>query len=154
MSVGVVGGDMACIRSVVRQWTGKIASRMIPPRVQVLRLADMETRRDLVFLLSPAAIDPWPGGPLIWLLPERGPSEPELAQLRLTLNINRTDYPAVSILLCLPAEVDTTAASSDLDIITETLHWAVDSPVEINIEAVWLSGNGPCSIAHWLSRLG
>lgn len=85
-AVGVVGGDTVCLRAVIHHWTGRPPSSVLVGDISVLRLADADNRRDLVFLFEPGAhLGPWPGGPLIWMYPERGPSEPELAQMRVAL---------------------------------------------------------------------
>lgn len=152
--VGVVGGDASCIHAFIRQWTGHPASRMCPKDVPSIRLTDMGKSRDIVFLLtSGAQLIPWPGGPLIWLYPERGPSEPELAQMRLAL----TNHPDVSqplvILLCLPQDVDRSAAEHDLDIVHQTLLWAVEPAVEITLEAVWMSDSQSDNLCQWLDCL-
>lgn len=97
---------------------------------------------------------PWPGGPLIWLLPERGPSEPELALLRQVLRANEKARPRLCILVCFPHDVDVAAANVDLDTISDTLRWGVDGDVEMEIEAVWLSGNEAASVDRWLASLG
>jgi len=151
--VGVAGGDMACLRTAVRRWTGHPASHVIQRGAQVVRLADVDNRRDLVFLLdSTKPISPWPGGPLIWLYPERGPSEPELAQMRVAL-INHNCHPKLHILICLPHDTNLLSANRDLDIIAETLMSAVDPEVEMEIEAVWLSDKESMTLGHWLDRL-
>lgn len=74
-AVGVIGGDTACLRSVVHYWTGRAPSNVLPKDISVVRLPDADNRRDLIFIFEPAvSLDPWPGGPLIWMYPERGPS--------------------------------------------------------------------------------
>jgi len=153
--VGVVGGDAACMRTLAYHWTGQPAMKALESCEQVVRLTDSENRRDLVFLLdADTQITPWPGGPLIWLYPERGPSEPELAQLRLALRANEAANPQLRILLCLPDDVDPTEAASVLDIVSDTLLWAVDPNVAIELEAVWLLDGQPNSLAQWLMKLG
>lgn len=152
--VGVVGGDIACLRAVIYHWTGRAPSSVLVGDISVVRLPDADNRRDLVFLFEPlASLDSWPGGPLIWMYPERGPSEPELAQMRLALGAKATAAPALRILLCLPYDLDTDTASADLDIISETLRWAVDPDVEMDIEAVWLSGDHEATLPVWLAGL-
>lgn len=152
--VGVVGGDTACLRAVIHHWTGRAPSSVLVGDISVVRLSDAEKRRDLIFLFEAAApLDPWPGGPLIWMYPERGPSEPELAQMRLALSANATAAPALRVLLCLPYDLDADAASADLDTISETLRWAVDHDVEMDIEAVWLSGTHEATLPAWLAGL-
>lgn len=152
--VGVVGGDAACMRAFIHQWAGHPASWMCPKGVPIIRLPDSGYNRDIVFLLSAGVhLTPWPGGPLIWLYPERGPSEPELAQMRLALgNFTDIGQPLV-ILLCLPQDVDRLAAEHDLDIIYKTLLWAVEPTVEIELEAVWMSDSQPGSLRQWLDCL-
>ena len=153
-TVGVVGGDAACLRAVVHHWTGRAPSKMLLRDTEVVRLSDVDDLRDLVFLFEPTALlDPWPGGPLIWMYPERGPSEPELAQLRLALSVNAAAAPALRVVLCLPFDLDSDKASDDLDIISETLRWAVDPEVQMSIEAVWLSGTQTPTLPNWLSGL-
>ena len=152
--VGVVGGDTACLRAVVHHWTGRAPSCVLADDISIVRLSDENNRRDLVFLFEPAVpLDPWPGGPLIWMYPERGPSEPELAQMRLALSANALAAPVLRVLLCLPYDLDAEAASADLDIISETLRWAVDPDVEMDIEAVWLSGAHEATLPAWLAGL-
>jgi len=151
---GVFGGDSACLRAVVHHWTGRAPSAVLTGEEQVVRLADTDNRRDLVVLCDPSIrLDPWPGGPLVWMYPERGPSDPELAQMRVALNANESAAPSLQVLLCLPHDVELAAASSDLDIISETLRWAVDPGVEMEIEAVWLSGTHDATLAAWLATL-
>ncbi len=153
-AVGVVGGDTACLRAVIHHWTGRAPSSVLVGDISVVRLPDADNRRDLVFLFElPVPLDPWPGGPLIWMYPERGPSEPELAQMRLALGAEAIAAPALRILLCLPYDLDTDTASADLDIISETLRWAVDPDVEMDIEAVWLSGDHEATLSAWLAGL-
>lgn len=152
--VGVVGGDDACVRSLVQRWTGRPARVGTP--TEIVGLLDRENRRKIVLLTGLAGstpLEPWPGGPLIWLVPERGPSEPELALLRQVLRANEKASPRVRILVCLPHDVDIDAANADLDTISDTLRWGVDGDVEMEIEAVWLSGN-VTSIDRWLAGLG
>lgn len=152
---GVVGGDVACIRAVVHHWTGRAPSRVLKGRPGVLRLSDARNRRDLVLLLEPTTrLEHWPGGPLIWVLPERGPSDPELAQLRLTLSSGATQGTNLVVLVCLPHDLDADAAASDLEIISETLRWGVAPEVEMELEAVWLSGTQEGSLSAWLAALG
>lgn len=155
LAVGVVGGDTACLRAVIHHWTGRTPSSVLEGDTSVIRLSDANNHRDLVFVFEPAApLDPWPGGPLIWMYPERGPSEPELAQMRLALGANAIAAPALRILLCLPYDLDADTASTDLDIISETLRWAVDPDVEMDIEALWQSGTHEGTLAAWLAGLG
>jgi len=153
-TVGVVGGDTACLRTVVHHWTGRAPSSVLVGDIEVIRLSDANKHRDLIFVFEPAAhLDPWPGGPLIWMYPERGPSEPELAQLRMVLSANAAAAPALRVVLCLPYYLDVDAASADLDIISERLRYAVDPDVEIDIEAVWLSGPHEVTLSNWLAGL-
>lgn len=149
----MVGGDAACLRAVVHHWTGRAPSGVLVGDISVVRLSDENNRRDLVFLFEPAALDPWPGGPLIWMYPERGPSEPELAQMRLAQSANAVAAPALRVMLCLPHDLDADSASADLDIISETLRWAVDPDVEMDVEAVWLSGTHGATLPYWLAGL-
>jgi hypothetical protein len=151
----VVGGDDACVRALVQRWTGRPAR--IGTLTESIALADREHRREIVLLTGLAGstrLEPWPGGPLIWLLPERGPSEPELALLRQVLRANEKASPMLRILVCLPHDVDVDAASADLDTISDTLRWGVDGDVEMEIDAVWLSGTEDASIDRWLAGLG
>lgn len=152
--VGVIGGDTACIRAVIHRWTGRAPSSLLTNDARVVLLPDVNGQRDLIFLFEPAAhLDLWPGGPLIWMCPERGPSEPELAQLRLVLTSNESATPVLRVLLCVPEDVDAVAASDDLDIISETLRWAVAPDVEVEVEAVWLSGSHEATLSAWLAML-
>lgn len=154
-AVGVVGGDRACIHAVVHHWTGRPASKVLTGAARAARVSGGENRRDIVILQEPSAsLNPWPGGPLIWLYPERGPSELELAQMRLALSANATSSPRLRILLCLPQDVDPDSAEGDLDIISDTLRWAVDPGVEMEVEAVWLSGDQGPTLFSWLVKLG
>ena len=57
------------------------------------------------------------------------------------------------VLLCIPHDVEPSAASADLDVISETLSWAVDPNVEMEIEAVLLSGSQPPTLEQWLASL-
>lgn len=124
---------------------------------EIIGLPDLENRREIVVLTgvtSTACLEPWPGGPLIWLLPERGPSDPELALLRQVLRANEKARPRLRILVCLPHDVDIDTANADLDMISDTLRWGIDGDIEMEIEAVWLSGNEEASIDRWLASLG
>jgi len=152
--VGVVGGDLACIRTMVNHWTGKSAIRILRTKRSVIRVCDAARRRDLIILLDyDTRIIPWPGGPLIWLFPERGPSEPELAQMRTALNLHSASTSDLRVLLCLPHDVQPEAALEDLDIISETLRWSVDEDMEVTLEAVWLDGDGSSTMDAWLAAL-
>jgi hypothetical protein len=153
--VGVVGGDTTCLQALVQRWTGR------PGRIEKLTetvcVPDRENRREIALLngvTGSTSLEPWPGGPLIWLVPERGPSEPELALLRQVLRANEKTRPTVRLLVCLPHDVDAIAANDDLDAISETLRWGLDGEVELEIEAVWLSGNEEAGIDRWLAGLG
>jgi hypothetical protein len=153
-AVGVVGGDATCVRALVQRWTGR-PMRMGGKRTEVVSLPDQENRREVVVLTeSPSTLEPWPGGPLIWLLPERGPSQPELALLRQVLYANERAHPRLCVLVCIPHDVAVAAANADLDTIADTLRWGVNGDVEIEIEAVWVSGNEEASIDRWLGNLG
>ena len=153
-AVGVVGGDTACIRAAIHHWTGRAPSSVLANEAKIVRLPDAGHRRDLVFLFEFAGhLEPWPGGPLIWMFPERGPSEPELSQMRLALTANKLAASALRVLLCLPADLNSAAACDDLDIISETLRWAINPDIEMDVEAVWLSGNHEKTLRVWLAAL-
>ena len=152
-TVAIVGGDEACIRALVRHWTGRPAARVLRAS-QATRLRDAANRRTILTInQSTTLLQPWPGGPLVWLFPERGPSEPDLAQLRRVLAANAANCPALRVLLCLPFDVAPGAAAKDLDIVAETLRWAVDPTVEMEIEAVWLSDAPDSTLGSWLDNL-
>ena len=152
--VGVVGGDPSCMRALAHHWTGRSAINVFLSHEHLVELADFKHKQELIFLLDvKTQITPWPNGPLIWLYPERGPSESELAQLRLALRTNKTSSPQLLILVCLPDDVDTVEAGSVLDNISETIRWTIDPNVVIELESVWLSNNLPNSLSHWLMKL-
>jgi hypothetical protein len=151
-TVAVVGGDEACIRALVRHWTGRPAARVLRAS-QAIRLLDATNRRSILVINKSATPKPWPGGPLVWLFPERGPSEPDLAQLRWVLAANAANCPVLRVLLCLPFDVSPGAAAKDLDIVAETLRWAVDPGVEMEIEAVWLFDAPESTLGSWLDKL-
>lgn len=152
-TVAVVGGDEACVRALVRRWTGQPAAKVLRDR-DAVRLHDVGHRRAiLVMHQSTVPLQPWPGGPLVWLFPERGPSELELAVLRQVLATNATNCPALRVLLCLPFDVAPEVAVKDLEVITETLRWALEPQVEMEIEVAWLSDVPDPSLAAWLDNL-
>lgn len=79
-TVAVVAGDELCVQTAARAWVPSSLSR--PVRGGVLHLVGSDG--NAIAFVSSGVRDgvAWSGGPLIWLVPERGPSQPELAQLR------------------------------------------------------------------------
>lgn len=136
-TVGVISGDGACLQSAVRHWTGRPATSVLQGDISVVRLSNKNEDRDIVFLFDPMRhLNPWPVGPFIWLFPERGPSELELAQMRHALDIHAAAHPKLHVVLCCPDHVSSEEAAVDVESIVETLCWALNPQLEIHIEAV------------------
>lgn len=153
--VGIFCGDATCLRTVVHIWTKRTPSSVLNDEAPVVTLTDATQRKLLVVIRDHTAeISPWPTAPLIWVFPERGPSEPDLALIRQVLRTHNVAKLEVKILLCLPTDVDEAAAATDIDVIAETLRWGVDSDVPLELEAVWLSGSRSPTLEQWLSQLG
>jgi len=147
----VLGGDLACLRAAARLWAG--APLRPDGKGQVL-LADRERKRDLLLLLEAGApANSWPGGRLVWLWPERGPSGPDLTQLRLGLRTQAELCESLLVLVCLPEEVAPVSVAGDLDTILETLRWAVDPGLAVELQALWLSGLQSPTLGSWLANL-
>jgi len=136
--IAVVGGDRACMRATAYVWTGRAAGELFKNAGSVVRLPNPASDQELVFVLdSEEQLCPWPGGPLVWLYPERGPSEPELAQMRRAWANSRDGNRKFQILICLPAEVAHETAAHDLDILDRTLRWATDPGIEFELRGLW-----------------
>jgi hypothetical protein len=149
----VVGGDQTCVRSLRHALglphPGLQRGRRFrsdgpvhadtPPRIVVLGVGQ-----------APPA--PWPGGCLVWLLPERGPSEPDIAEFLGALNALPQDV-EVRIVLCVPASVDSSQAADDVQTVGRGLDWVVPDGRAVVIEAVWLWGGGEVSLSRWLAGL-
>jgi hypothetical protein len=110
--------------------------------------------RTLAFLERPLGPEiPWPGGRLLWLLPERGPSVADLAILRTLLVIHGEKVPAIEVVICFPAGVSEGDAAKDLDAIDVSLRFGIPSERPYLLSAVWLE-QGPVLLHEWLERLG
>lgn len=92
----VLGGDPLCVGTAIRAWVG---SRGAGVPLQTTRLKD--GRRGVLTILGreTTGLSPWPGGPLVWLVPERGPSMQELAALRsmCVAHLDVTNEPVVVV---------------------------------------------------------
>jgi hypothetical protein len=152
--VGIVAGDLTCLRTVVKHWTGKPLDSLLLPMNDVIYLSDKDNERELLFIFSSQfKLEVWPGGPLIWLFPERGPSELELIQFKLFLENNVPEEESLRIVLCLPHEVTINEVQELLKNVSETLCWAINQEYGISIEAVYLTTNMDYNIIKFLSEL-
>lgn len=153
--VGVVGGDPASVRSLVRKWCGRRVPAWTTLSASSFAVRHKHRHQDLWVLGSTLAPElvPWPGGPLIWLFPERGPSAPELAELRRTMSLSGFPRPAVRILVCVPHDVSVEMARADLRTIANTLSWSMDPDIVMELEDVWLEDNTQDSLEGWLETL-
>jgi len=89
------------------------------------------------------------------VVPERGPSEIELAHLRCALASHPGAENAVKVLMCLPPEVsDAASVREDLAKVADMVLYGVDPGTEVDLEAVWVSTALTPSLAGWLERLG
>ncbi len=152
--IAVFGGDRTWIKAVIRHWTGTPVGSLHKFERGFVRVDHSREPVCLsVVLDSDSSITAWPGGPLVWLLPERGPSQPELVQLRNVLSIHQTQMNELIILLCAPSDLAEENVANDLDVIVETLRWSLNPDQEFRIEAVWDKTEGENNLADWLSAL-
>jgi len=146
-TVAVFGGDITCLRAVVRRWTGRVAEPGTTPADSEIATGGSTGERRIAILRRPgSALSPWPGGPLVWLFPERGPSETELAQLRQALVADRTTAPPrLEVVICLPDDLTLEQAVQDLATIGETLGVGLPADRDCSLRAVWLDDTRePC----------
>lgn len=153
--VGVVGGDPACVRSLVRKWCGRPVPTWTTHARSSFAVRHEHRHQELWVLGSTPTpgLVPWPGGPLVWLFPERGPSAPELAELRRTISLSGLPRPSVRILVCMPHDVSIETASADLGTIANTLAWSMDPDTVVELEHVWLEDNSQHSLDRWVETL-
>ncbi len=116
--VAVLGGDPLCVGTVISAWVG---SRGAGTPRRTTRLPGV--RRDVLTILGrddAAAPSPWPGGPLVWLVPERGPSMQELAALRAVCGAHRDAAIEPVVVVCVepgagfPTEAELEAVAASL----------------------------------------
>lgn len=153
-SIAVFSGDKACIRSVVRYWSGQHGIKLLERMNKPFQLRSDHAAAEITIITDYQVVMPaWTGGPLVWLLPERGPSEPELAQMRHFLSIHHGVIPSFVVLLCIPAGTPKDEVERDLDIVSETLSSSIETDVDVRLEAVWLEQNVADSLGLWLKTL-
>ncbi len=81
--MAVFAGDDLCVRTAARIWTDGTS-----PLDHGAHALARRHGTSALFVLGPRVDVPtWTGGPLVWMLPERGPSQPELARLRTLASI-------------------------------------------------------------------
>ena len=148
--LGVVGGDLSCIRSMIINWVGRPQKLYKEKTIFHLYKHD----KYLLFVTSyNERLKIWPGSSLIWLFPERGPSQPELSQLNIFISNNKLRTQKLNILLCMPNDITSRESQFVLETTSETLYWNIDRDFDIHLEAVWLTKNHPNSLTNWLLRL-
>lgn len=152
--LAVFGGDRVCVEAVARRWAGPAATRALARGDGFVTLAHRDAGARVGVLLDPSAAPTlWPGGPVVWLVPERGPSQPELAQLRRVLTAHRGPPLALMILLCVPGSLSHAEAAEDLQSVAQTLRWGLDANQRVELQVVWLAGDGEPNLGSWLQEL-
>jgi len=152
--LAVFGGDRACLRSVVLYWSGKSGARLSERITNPFQLRADDAESEITIIPEyPTLMSVWPGGPMVWLLPERGPSEPELAQMRQFLSSHHGMIPSFVVLFCIPSGTPKEELERDLDIVSETLYSGIEFDADIYLEAVWLQQDDVGSLGSWLTKL-
>jgi len=142
--LAVVGGDHACMRQLARLWGGKRAAGVLRSPRDLFWISDRARREYLAFVMTAtASLDPWPGGAIVWLFPDRGPSEPELSIMRQFLTRHLEGAVVLRVFLCMDDDVDEADAAIVLDVVSRTLEWAVDCEAGFTAEAIWFSRLDP-----------
>ncbi len=146
-TIAVFGGDGTCLRAVLRRWTGRAVAEGASAGETGIATGGASGGQRIAVLHRPGGVlTPWPGGPLVWLFPERGPSETELAQLRQTLVANRAEgFPRLVIVICLPDDLTPEQAAGDLATIGDTLGVGLPEELDCSLQAVWFDDTRePC----------
>lgn len=147
--LAVLAGDATCLRSAARAWSGPSGRASLRSSPALLG----SRNGTLAFLGRPLGPEtPWPGGPLLWLLPERGPSVADLAILRTLLATHGEQVSAIVVVICFPADVSEREAAQDLEAIDDTLRFGIPPERPYTVSAVWLE-QGPVPLGEWLERL-
>jgi hypothetical protein len=102
-TIAVVAGDELCVRTAIGAWA--TPTKLVSPEPSNPHAQRDDGVTAAFFLGVPSDVVPWPGGPLVWLLPERGPSVPELAQLRVAATLAPT-LPEPWVLVCVEPECE------------------------------------------------
>lgn len=148
--LAVVVGDTTCLRSAARAWSGQAG----PARLRSSPALLPSGNKTLAFLGGPLGPDiPWPGGRLVWLLPERGPSVADLAILSTLLSRHGEYIPGIDVVICFPPGVSERDAAQDLDFIDVTLRYGIPPERPYTLAAAWLE-RGPVPLSKCLDRLG
>ena len=79
-AVATVAGDEVCVLTAARAWAAPVGIRALEAGVRVMARPDGATVAFVSGTCDASSLPP--GAPLVWLVPERGPSQPELAHLR------------------------------------------------------------------------
>lgn len=146
----VISGDRTCVRSLIHASRSGLSATGPSQRRSGanIRLEGTNQRLMVVSVRDPMPT-PWPGGVLVWLLPERGPSEQDLAELTGALLALPPEV-VTRIVLCVPASVTEPQAAEDVQIVGRNLDWVIPEGMTVSVEALWLWGGGPVRLQEWL----
>lgn len=147
--LGVVGGDVTCIHRMIYQWTGH---PMKSPYNEIIELKSINNIHTLIFIFNPSKTFSNPKRELIWLFPERGPSQTELLLLNNFININKFQNQKIHILLFMTDDIKEKESLSILESSTKMLYYNINPNYEINLETVWLLNNHQNNLKDWLTK--
>lgn len=154
-NVAVFIGDYHSMKYVAQFWSGERQCGLfkIITSSQPIYIADKRERTICLITQGQDSINHWPGGNLVWLVPERGPSMPELNDFIAFLCNNKKYFHSgfpLSILTCLPDDMNAEEARLTIEHVANTIAYAVPEIFEVTLEAVWLSNTVAHTIGEWI----
>jgi len=152
-AVAVFGGDETCLRAVLRRWTGQPVKNLAGFEGPLFIPGGAGGKYAVVLSGSEEPLATWPGGPLVWLFPERGPSQAELGQLRTVIDAHLKDDHDLVIAICLPGDLTEEQAVQDLEIIERTINLGLPAERTYTLLALWLDDDQQPNLRSFLNEL-
>ena len=136
----VVGGDVVCMREVARLWGNEHAHRTLHSNRALHWVISKDGNQYIAFIGDTTSeLAYWPGGPLLWLFPDRGPGAPELAILRCFLAMNAQAREDLRVMILLSDDVEERDVPIILDDVVQTLEWGIGHGIDFVVSAVCLA---------------
>lgn len=157
-NISIFGGDRDCMLKVARRWKNEPCEWLFERHITQntpLYLFHHDLPFEIVFVLdSRIVMNNWQGLPLVWLFPERGPSDIELSEMQLFITNNTNNLKnGMSVLILIPGDSDRSSVEKDIDDISYTITTHIDFGGNLTLEGVYVSNPENDKLNAWLEKL-